>query len=237
MNAVLTGLAAGLALWLSGPWRTRWPVPSVPRSSHPTGGRLLQRRAILSLLAGAGAALFLGGPAAPVLGVGSAGLAWWSLGRSEPSHVRREREQVRRDLPHLVHLLGSALRAGTSPGEAVRLTCAALPGAAAARLRAVAEQLTLGADPGRVWESLASDSELAPLGRCLARAHETGAPVVSAVDRLADELGALARTEVEQRARTVGVRAALPLGLCLLPAFLLVGIVPLVVGLLSGITA
>jgi hypothetical protein len=31
------------------------------------------------------------------------------------------------------------------------------------------------------------------------------------------------------------VKAALPLGLCLLPAFLLVGIVPLVAGLLTGL--
>jgi hypothetical protein len=41
---------------------------------------------------------------------------------------------------------------------------------------------------------------------------------------------------VEERARTVGVRAALPLGLCLLPSFLLLGIVPLVVGLLSELS-
>ena len=37
------------------------------------------------------------------------------------------------------------------------------------------------------------------------------------------------------RARAVGVRAALPLGLCLLPSFLLLGIVPLVVGMLSDL--
>jgi hypothetical protein len=35
---------------------------------------------------------------------------------------------------------------------------------------------------------------------------------------------------LQKRARTVGVRAAGPLGLCFLPAFMLVGIVPTVVG-------
>ncbi|MCW2792983.1 MAG: type secretion system protein, partial [Nocardioides sp.] len=39
--------------------------------------------------------------------------------------------------------------------------------------------------------------------------------------------------DVEDRARAVGVKAALPLGLCLLPAFVLIGIVPLVAGLLT----
>ena len=44
-----------------------------------------------------------------------------------------------------------------------------------------------------------------------------------------------ARAEVEDAARRVGVRAALPLGLCLLPAFLLIGIVPVVAGLMEAL--
>ncbi|THJ01773.1 type II secretion system protein, partial [Nocardioides sp.] len=63
----------------------------------------------------------------------------------------------------------------------------------------------------------------------------TGAPVVSAVERLADELARRARGEVEDRARAVGVRAAVPLGVCLLPSFLLLGIVPLAASLASTI--
>jgi hypothetical protein len=37
----------------------------------------------------------------------------------------------------------------------------------------------------------------------------------------------------EERARSVGVRAALPLGLCLLPAFVLLAVVPIAAGLLE----
>ncbi len=43
------------------------------------------------------------------------------------------------------------------------------------------------------------------------------------------------RAEIEDLARTVGVRAALPLGVCLLPAFLLIGIVPVVVASLAAL--
>ena len=53
------------------------------------------------------------------------------------------------------------------------------------------------------------------------------------MSRLADDLAAARAAEVEERARAVGVKAALPLGLCLLPAFVLIGIVPLVAALLS----
>ena len=90
-------------------------------------------------------------------------------------------------------------------------------------------------DPAQVWASLDGDPALAPLGRTMGRAQATGAPVVPAIERLADDLARRAREDVEERARAVGVKAALPLGLCLLPAFLLVGIVPLVAGLLTGL--
>jgi pilus assembly protein TadC len=90
-------------------------------------------------------------------------------------------------------------------------------------------------DPVQVWASLDGDPALAPLGRTMGRAQATGAPVVPAIERLADDLARRAREDVEERARAVGVKAALPLGLCLLPAFLLVGIVPLVAGLLTGL--
>jgi pilus assembly protein TadC len=56
------------------------------------------------------------------------------------------------------------------------------------------------------------------------------------VERLADELARSARAEVEDRARAVGVKAAVPLGLCLLPSFLLIGVVPLVAGLLRSLS-
>ena len=62
-----------------------------------------------------------------------------------------------------------------------------------------------------------------------------GAAQVRTVERLADELAASARADVEDRARAVGVKAAVPLGLCLLPAFVLLGVVPLVAGMLAAL--
>jgi hypothetical protein len=60
---------------------------------------------------------------------------------------------------------------------------------------------------------------------------------VESLDRLAQDLREVGRTEVEARVRQVEVRTAVPLGVCLLPAFVLVGVVPLVagaVGVLAG---
>jgi pilus assembly protein TadC len=63
----------------------------------------------------------------------------------------------------------------------------------------------------------------------MARSLDTGAPAAEALTRLADDLRRERRTLADQAARSVGVRAAAPLGLCFLPAFVLVGIVPSIV--------
>ncbi|MFC4783235.1 type II secretion system F family protein [Nocardioides sp. MAHUQ-72] len=228
-------VCAALAVALALPVRAGLPAPGPGPREAAAGGWMRRQRALLSLLAGTAALLFVGGPAggaaAGVVGVA----AWVAIGRAETPEARREREQVRRDLPHVVTLFAATLRAGAAPGDGLRVVCSALPGAAADRLAAVSARLALGLDPVVVWESLGSDADLAPLGRTLARSQATGAAVVPAVERLAGDLARRARADVEDRARAVGVKAALPLGLCLLPAFVLVGIVPLVAGLLSSL--
>jgi Flp pilus assembly protein TadB len=229
LAAVCAAAAAGLAV----PLRSRLRTAPPEAEARDSPGGMLRHRPVWCLLAGLGGALFAPGAGGVLVGVAVAVGAWVAIGRAEPPEVRRRREQVRRDLPHLVGLLGATLRGGASPGIGVAVVCEAFPGPAADRLAGVAARLELGVDPGQVWEGLAGDPELAPLGRSLARAHATGASVVRSVERLAEELAQRARADVEERARAVGVKAALPLGLCLLPAFVLIGIVPLVAALLS----
>jgi Flp pilus assembly protein TadB len=225
---------ASVALLLPGP--ASLDVPARRTSTAPPERDWLRRwRLLWALLAAVAAGAFLGGSvglaAAPV----AAAATWLVIERSEPAQLRRERDRAGRDLPHVVGLLADALRSGQPPGDALAVVAHALPGPAATRLSAVVSRLRVGVDPAVVWSELAADPALGPLGRALARAHRTGAPVVPAVERLADELARSARAEVEDRARAVGVKAAVPLGLCLLPAFVLIGIVPVVAGLLSSL--
>ncbi|MCL2553695.1 MAG: type II secretion system F family protein [Actinomycetia bacterium] len=228
------GSAAGLLV--QPPVRWRRPEVAAVAVPAPADGLLRRWRVPWAILAGVGAAVVVGGPLALPAGVVAAVGTWVVAGRIEPADVRRRREDVRRDLPHVVALLASALRSGAAPPAAIALVARALPGAAADRLAGVSARLELGGDPAAVWQSLGDDDVLAPLGRTLARAHRTGAPVVVEVERLGAELARRARADVEDRARAVGVRAAVPLGVCLLPAFLLLGIVPLVAGLAAAIS-
>lgn len=232
MTALLAAVAAAAAIGLAVPRRPRLaPLVALREERHPDPGLLHRWRVVWSVLAAVGGWSFVEGSAGVVAGVAAGLGAWWAIARSEPVGVRRTRRLAERDLPHLVLLLGAALRAGAAPSGAVAAVVSALPGPAADRLTRVRAGLDLGLDPVAVWTGLADDPVLAPLGRCLARASRSGAGVADAVEALAVDLAARAGADLEDRARTVGVQAAVPLGLCLLPAFLLIGVVPVVVGL------
>lgn len=236
--AVLAGAAAALLVRPVARLPTA-SLPAVPppdalrRATPADDGWMLRWRPLWSILAGLGALVFLGGPLGLVGAPLSAAGCWLLIGRAESPAVLKERASAQAELPHLVRLLSAALAAGAAPAEALSVVVAAMPGAAAARLAPVAARLRLGADPVATWRELIGDPALAPLGRALSRAHATGAPVAVSVERLADDLTRRARAEVEDRARRVGVKAAVPLGLCLLPSFLLLGVVPVVGSLLS----
>lgn len=189
----------------------------------------------LSAFAGFAVLLVVDGITGALGALAVSGVAYRVLSRSEPPGAAAARAEATRDLPYLVLLLGSGLRSGAAPAPALGRACTALPGAAADRLRPAVARLAVGVTPTEVWREVAVDPVLAPLGSSLSRSAESGASVVDAVERLAEDLADDARSDMEDRARTVGVRAALPLGLCLLPAFLLLGIVPLVAALLENL--
>jgi len=239
--AVHSGLAAvvaatAAALLLAGPVRVRMPGTAVRRRDHDDRALLHRLRPLLSALAFAGAWIFAGGVVGAIAGLAGAAVTWRVLGRAESPASRRRREELERDLPTAVHLLGACLGAGAATATSLDTVADALPGAVADELMLVRHRLALGVDPVLVWRDLAEHPQLRPLGRSLLRAHRSGASVRGAVDRLATELAAQSRARTDVLARTVEVRAAAPLGVCFLPAFLLLGVVPLVVGVFSAMS-
>jgi Flp pilus assembly protein TadB len=227
-------LSAAAAVWALPP-SVRVAEPGKGAESDGHGGWMLRWRGVWAVLTGIGVAAFVSGAGGLVAGTVAAVVAWVLIGRTEPTDVRRRRRLAERDLPGIVQLLAAALETGCGVPEALRLVCDACPGPASDVLVAVPARLELGLPPEVAWRPVLDDAPLAPLGRSLVRASRSGASVSHEVVRLADDLAAQSRAMVEERARGVGVKAAVPLGLCLLPSFVLIGVVPLVVSLLQSL--
>jgi hypothetical protein len=97
-------------------------------------------------------------------------------------------------------------------------------------IRARAE-LRLGGDPVECWLRFGDRPAARAMGQCLARASTTGSAPVAEMSRLAADLRAAHGRTALAAARRAAVLATAPLGLCFLPAFLLVGVAPVVIGL------
>ncbi|MFI5934877.1 type II secretion system F family protein [Actinoplanes sp. NPDC051494] len=173
--------------------------------------------------------------------------AWWGvpvaagvtygldrvLSRQPPAAVRAQRDRAVADLPLGADLLASALRAGSPVDRAVAAVAEAIDGPLGERLDRVARSLRLGADPPEAWAHLA---DLPGAGRLIAaavRSSASGAALSGAFTRLADDLRADRAVAAETAARRAGVLIVLPLGVCFLPAFLLAGLVPVLVTVLG----
>jgi pilus assembly protein TadC len=185
--------------------------------------------------AGVVAWLFVGGVPGLVVGVLAATGLWAPLGRLEPVAVRRARAELAAELPFVADLLAAALRAGTPTEQAVRVVGTATAGVPGAALVRVADGLRLGLDPADAWGALGRTPGARRLAEAVVRSADSGAALARSLSRLADDLRAGRTALVEIAAQRTGVLMVLPLGLCFLPAFVLAGIVPVIVAVLGGV--
>ncbi|HET7173892.1 MAG TPA: type II secretion system F family protein [Nocardioidaceae bacterium] len=227
-------LAAAAGVWSSpiGQRRARALRP-VDRDSAEGRRSLVESpapRSAVCVAAGAGLAwVLLGPPGAAVGALLGAGVSWW-VGRLESPSAVRARERMARDLPLALELLAACLGAGRPPMEALGVVSRAVGGPLGGQLDTALARLALGADPSREWRRLLGEPALAPLARAMLRSQESGAALSDGLARLAEDRRREQRTMAQLRARTVGVRAAGPLAVCFLPAFVLVGVVPTIAG-------
>lgn len=142
-----------------------------------------------------------------------------------------------RQLPLAADLLAACISAGAGPREAAEAVGASLGGPLGRRLTDMAAQLRLGREPAEAWAWFGRTPGAAPLARCLERADTTGAPAAEPMARLAERYRADRARRVTAHGRRAQVLITAPVGLCFLPAFLAVGVAPVVIGLAGGLLA
>ncbi|MFI5803732.1 type II secretion system F family protein [Streptomyces sp. NPDC051561] len=165
------------------------------------------------------------------------GVRRWQRGRPSRGGVAAEEAAVGRQLPLAADLLAACVAAGAGPREAAEAVGESLGGPVGERLAGVAAELRLGGEPAEAWGRLGAIAGAEGLARCLERAGTTGAPAAGPVARVADRLRAERARRSEARANRAAVLIVMPLSLCFLPAFLVVGVAPVVIGLAEGLLA
>ena len=202
------------------------------RVGRPAPSPLLADRLGLAALAALAAVTIRPVAALPAAAVG------WAWPGVRQRRVRRARQAtIDASLPEVVDLLVLA----TGAGLTVRHALVAVGARAQGPLAELLTRAVLEADHGRRLADALEDvparagESVRPLVAVLLASERYGAPVGAGLERLAHEVRADVRRRAEADARRVPVKLLFPLVVCILPAFGLLTVAPLVAGALRSL--
>lgn len=139
------------------------------------------------------------------------------------------------DTAMMLELVAAMLDAGASIGRSLELVAAPASPRYRAALRPVVAALAIGADWETAWRSSAVRlPEVLELRDALGFAALTGAPSSAILYAQAARLRRERFRAAEKRAASLGVKLVVPLGLCSLPAFICLGVVPVLLALVPS---
>ncbi|MCE3555706.1 type II secretion system F family protein [Pseudonocardia sp. RS11V-5] len=228
--AVLVGGAPGararLGALVATPAGPAEPVVPLRRSWAVVGGLAV---AVVVWTVAGGAAAGAGAVVAAVV-VGAAGGVGLHLLVTRAA-ARPARRADGAELAAGWELLATCLEAGLPVPSAAEAAALRIEGEVGAGLRRAAGLLELGSAPAEAWAAVAGVPGLEAFGRAARRSADTGAGLARVARSEAARLRAGLADAAEAKAERAAVLIAAPLGVCFLPAFLALGIAPVVLGL------
>ncbi len=156
---------------------------------------------------------------------------------SAARRVARATRQIAADYPDALDLLVLSIRAGYLPAQAIIEVTRFLPATLRASFTMVDQAMQRGARFADALQQL--QTHLGPIAQplvdSLSSADRYGLPLAPVLERLAFEARQQRRRDTDAAARELPVRLAVPLVMCTLPSFVLLAIVPLLLGALSSL--
>lgn len=140
-----------------------------------------------------------------------------------------------RDTAMMLELVAAMLDAGSGIGRSLELVAAAASPEYRRSLRPVVGAMAIGADWETAWRSSEARSpEILALRDALGFAALTGAPSSAILYAQAARMRRERFRSAEKRAASLSVKLVIPLGLCSLPAFICLGVVPVLLALVPS---
>ncbi|MEW1806711.1 type II secretion system F family protein [Pseudarthrobacter enclensis] len=139
------------------------------------------------------------------------------------------------DSAMMLELVAAMLDAGAGIGRSLELVAGSAAPQYRDALRPVVSALAIGADWDTAWRSSAvRRPEILELRDALGFAALTGAPSSAILYAQAARLRRERFRAAEKRAASLGVKLVVPLGLCSLPAFICLGVVPVLLAMVPS---
>lgn len=196
----------------------------------PVAARQVQRLALVSALAAVVACVACFHVPGLLVALPAGAAAFGITRRLGARPTRPDRRELE-SLPVLLELLATAIRSGAALSTALTCVAAVAIGAPGVALGRTAALLRLGAPPVEAWKPLRDHPQLGALAAVATRSADSGIRLADGLSRQAESYRDDLRAADATRASRVGVLALLPVGLCFLPAFVCLGIVPIVAGI------
>ena len=133
----------------------------------------------------------------------------------------------------IADLLAAVLAGGTSLGPALHVISAAPPSRVAAEMARARRWVLLGLTWPQALERLMNDS-LSSLGAAIRHTQELGLPVAKSLRVWASDRRVEKERSFEAVTRRASVLMMIPLAVCVLPSFILLGVAPFLRGLSLG---
>jgi len=169
------------------------------------------------------------------LGIFAGGAAVVFLGKLEPAQTRHLREQTLDVLPEALDLLGACIRAGQPLRIAVSTVANVLGAPLEDQLRRVLHGISVGMSDEQAWLVLADDPVMGAVARDIARSAVWGTTMVDVLSQHSRQCRQQRSRQRLKAVKKVGVSSVVPLGVCYLPAFILLGVVPVIAAGVSGV--
>lgn len=163
------------------------------------------------------------------------------LRRGPNPKIPRDGPGVRHRIASDIELFAACYRAGLPAATAAEAVAASYggvqpgQGTTADMWRRVVSYLSLGVEPDRAWAVMDGTPGLEELASLVTLSHASGTAVAQGCDRIVTELRDAAADDATAAAERAGVLISIPLAAFFLPAFFVLGLAPVVIGLGAGV--
>ncbi len=147
---------------------------------------------------------------------------------------RKRNDMLVAQMPTTLTLLAAVVESGLPMRMALAHVISVTENPTSDLLQSVLGHIGVGRSESQAWNELGSHDIWGAVARDLARSSSSGAAICEILHVHAEQSQQAAADHMQMKARSIGVYAIIPLVSCFLPAFILVGVIPIIASIFQN---